>query len=81
MKRFTVFGRPDCGYCVRAKQLLDAKEYQYRWVDINAEGISKADLEKTIGRSVETVPQIFHGQEHIGGFTELDDYVKKIEAA
>lgn len=81
MQRFTVFGRPDCGYCVRAKQLLEAKAYDFRWIDIYEEGISKADLEKTIGKPVETVPQIFHGQNHIGGFTELDEYVKGLEAA
>ena len=81
MQRFTVFGRPDCGYCVRAKQLLENKSYPFRWIDIEEEGISKADLEKTIGKPVETVPQIFHGQQHIGGFTELDSYVKEIEAA
>ena len=81
MQRFTIFGRPDCGYCVRAKQLLERKNYQFRWIDIVEEGISKADLEKTIGKPVETVPQIFHGQQHIGGFTELDGYVRDLEAA
>ena len=75
MQRFTIFGRPDCGFCVRAKHLLESKGYAFRWVDINAEGISKADLEKTVGKPVETVPQIFHGQEHIGGYTELERYV------
>ncbi|MFT6791780.1 MAG: glutaredoxin 1, partial [Cellvibrionaceae bacterium] len=50
MKSFTIFGRPDCGYCVRAKQLLESKDFEYRWVDINKEGISKADLEETVGK-------------------------------
>ena len=81
MSRFTVFGRPDCGYCVRAKQLLETKEMDMRWIDIQAEGISKADLEKTIGKPVETVPQIFHGQQHIGGYTELAEYVKTLDLA
>lgn len=78
MSRFTVFGRPSCGYCVRAKQLLDEKGYEYRWVDIIEEGISKADLEKTIGKPVETVPQIFDGTEYVGGFTELDAHIDKL---
>ena len=78
MQRFTVFGRSDCGFCVRAKQLLENKAFEFRWIDINTEGISKADLEKTIGKPVETVPQIFHGQQHIGGFTELNEYVKTL---
>lgn len=81
MSRFTIFGRPDCGYCVRAKQLLENKSLAMRWIDIQQEGISKADLEKTIGKPVETVPQIFHGQEHIGGYTELAEYVKTLDAA
>ncbi len=81
MQRFTVFGRPTCGYCVRAKQLLEMKNYDFRWIDIIEEGISKADLEKTIGKPVETVPQIFHGQQHIGGFTELSEYVEQLDVA
>ena len=67
--------------CIRAKQLLESKNLEHRWVDINKEGISKADLEKTIGKPVETVPQIFHGQQHIGGYTELDQYLRKTDAA
>ncbi|MBX2808341.1 MAG: GrxA family glutaredoxin [Cellvibrionaceae bacterium] len=81
MARFTIFGRPDCGYCVRSKQLLESKGYDFRWIDINAEGISKADLEQTVGKPVDTVPQVFHGQTHIGGFTELASYIQTLEVA
>lgn len=49
---FTViFGRPGCPYCVRAKELAEKlsnerDDFNYRYIDIHAEGISKADLEK-----------------------------------
>lgn len=49
---FTViFGRLWCPYCVRAKELAEklSKErddFNYRYIDIHAEGITKADLEK-----------------------------------
>ena len=33
-------------------------------------------MEKTIGKPVTTVPQIFVGQTHVGGFTEFDRYVR-----
>lgn len=75
MKRVTIFGRPGCGFCTRAKQLCEIKELSFRYIDIHAENISKADLEKTVGKPVETVPQIFVGQDHIGGFTEFEQYV------
>ncbi len=80
MSRFTIFGRPDCGFCIRAKQLLETKQLEMKWIDIEVEGISKADLEKTVGKPVETVPQIFHGQNHIGGYTELAEYVETLSA-
>ncbi|MGB1270691.1 MAG: GrxA family glutaredoxin [Endozoicomonas sp.] len=79
MERFTVFGRPGCGFCIRAKEVLEAKELPFRYVDIYEEGISKEDLEKTVGKPVETVPQVFHGQQYIGGFTELDAYLKEMD--
>lgn len=80
MSRFTIFGRPDCGFCIRAKQLLESKELEMKWIDIEVEGISKADLEQTVGKPVETVPQIFHGKNHIGGYTELAEYVETLAA-
>ncbi|MGB0662439.1 MAG: GrxA family glutaredoxin [Pontibacterium sp.] len=76
MKRFTIFGREGCGYCRRAKELCERENFPFKYIDIHEEGISKADLEKSAGKPVETVPQVFYGTEHIGGFTELDLYVK-----
>jgi len=75
MKRVTIFGRKGCGFCTRAKELCEIKNLNFQYVDIHEENISKADLEKTVGKPVETVPQIFVGQDHIGGFTEFERYV------
>ncbi len=76
-----IFGRPGCPYCVRAKQIADQlteqkEDFKYKYVDIHAEGITKADLEKTVGKPVETVPQIFVDQKHVGGCTEFEQFVK-----
>ena len=75
MKRITIFGREGCGFCVRAKELCEIKQLDYRYIDIHKQGISKADLEKTVGKPVQTVPQVFCGQEHVGGFTELSTFL------
>ncbi|AVJ56001.1 glutaredoxin [Idiomarina sp. OT37-5b] len=80
---FTViFGRPGCPFCVRAKDVADQlkadrDDFDYRYVDIQAEGITKADLEKTVGKPVHTVPQIFVDETHVGGFTEFEAYAKE----
>lgn len=77
-----IFGRPGCPYCVRAKQIAeqlteDRDDFKFRYVDIQAEGISKADLEKTVGKPVNTVPQIFLDEAHIGGCTEFEAHAKE----
>ena len=76
-----IFGRPGCPFCVRAKELAeklstDREDVKYRYIDIHEEGISREDLEKTVGKPVETVPQIFIDQEHIGGYMEFEAYAK-----
>ncbi|WP_299183216.1 GrxA family glutaredoxin [uncultured Neptuniibacter sp.] len=76
MKRITIFGREGCGFCKRAKDICEQKALDFRYIDIHEEGISKADLEQTVGKPVETVPQVFCGQEHIGGYTELAQYLE-----
>jgi glutaredoxin 1 len=75
MNRITIFGKESCGFCRRAKELCEIKGFAYRYIDIIEEGISQADLEKTIGRSVTTVPQIFHGQDYIGGYDHFSEFV------
>jgi len=77
MDAFTIFGRKGCGFCVRARELCEMKGFEFKYIDIQEQGITKADLEKTIGKPVETVPQVFHGANHIGGYTELEAYVRE----
>ncbi|USD38897.1 MULTISPECIES: GrxA family glutaredoxin [Ferrimonas] len=77
-----IFGRPGCPYCVRAKQIAESltesrEDFKFRYVDMHAESISKEDLEKTVGKPVATVPQIFIDQEHVGGCTEFEAYAKE----
>ena len=76
MNPITIFGRQSCGFCRRAKELCEIRGLTFRYVDIEVEGISKADLEKTVGKPVHTVPQIFHGREYVGGFEDFDRFVK-----
>lgn len=77
MKRFTIFGHQACGFCRQAKAVMETKELDFRYVDIHEEGISQADLAETVGRPVTTVPQIFHGEEYVGGYQELMQYLQK----
>ncbi|CAG8999317.1 MAG: Glutaredoxin 1 [Candidatus Celerinatantimonas neptuna] len=77
-----IFGRPGCPYCVRAKQLAEQlsdvqEDFKYRYVDIYDEGITKADLSRSVGKPVETVPQIFIDQKPIGGCTDFEALMRE----
>lgn len=64
---YTKFG---CGYCFRAKRLLDEKGVDYEEFDITMGGPKRDEmLERAPGAM--TVPQIFIGATHVGGSDEL----------
>lgn len=59
-----------CPYCERAKMLLERKgaSYQEIRIDRDPEGLA-AMLERSGGHR--SVPQIFIGDRHVGGFDDL----------
>lgn len=65
-----IFTKMGCGYCYRAKKLLDSKGAQYHEHDITMGG---ADRQTMLQRApgARTVPQIFIGDTHVGGSDEL----------
>jgi glutaredoxin 3 len=58
-----------CGYCVRAKALLDARGLEYEEVEVGDDPDFRVRLRDLTGGW--TVPQILIGGEPIGGYTEL----------
>jgi glutaredoxin 3 len=58
-----------CPYCTMAKRLLDRKGVSYSEIDVDSEpNLRQQLMEKTKRR---TVPQIYIGDRHIGGFDDL----------
>lgn len=58
-----------CGYCVAAKRLLSARGIPFSEVDVSRDVEKRAWLVQATGQR--TVPQIFIGDESIGGYDEL----------
>lgn len=58
-----------CGYCVRAKALLDSKGLSYEELHLDDEPGFRERLFELTGGS--TVPQILIDGRTIGGYTEL----------
>lgn len=77
MDKVTIYGKPTCPYCDRAVELCERKGFAYEYIDILEKGMSTADLHEIVGKPVRTVPQIFIGTQHIGGYTDFYDHVVK----
>ena len=64
-----MYTTPFCGYCARAKSLLERKGATYKEMDVMMDEKKRAEMRERSKRS--TVPQIFINGQHIGGSDEL----------
>jgi thioredoxin reductase (NADPH) len=69
MPAIVMYTRSWCPYCDMAKRLLGAKGQQWTEIDVEAEPERAREMVERSGRR--TVPQIFIGDRHVGGFDEL----------
>lgn len=70
MANVEIYTKAWCGYCARAKRLLDSKGVDYQDYDITMGGPKREEmLERVPDRT--TVPQIFIDGRHIGGSDDL----------
>ena len=69
MASITMYTTDWCGYCVRAKALLDARSLEYEEINLDHDPRFRATLQELTGGW--TVPQIVIDGRPIGGYTEL----------
>ena len=69
MAAIEIYSRGTCPYCVAAKRLLAAKGHTWTEVDIVAHPDRRREMIERSGR--ETVPQIWIGDRHVGGYDDL----------
>ena len=59
-----------CGYCQRALNLLERKGVHVREIKVDEDAAQRTEMLKRSG-GLRTVPQIFIGARHVGGYDEL----------
>lgn len=65
----TLYTTRACPYCVAAKRLLDHKKVTYREVPVDGDPEMRRQMSQRAGQR--TVPQIWIGEQHVGGYTDL----------
>lgn len=68
---FVIYTKDGCKYCTWAKSYL-----QHRTLEYNEQVCSYDELKEITGEQTPTYPQIYYGDIHVGGFTELYSFIK-----
>ena len=58
-----------CGFCMAAKRLLDKKGWSHETIVVDGRADLHEEMKTRAGRH--TVPQIFFGETHVGGFDDM----------
>ncbi len=69
----TIYSTLSCPYCVRAKQLLERKGVAYKEINLSNEA-PEVRIELMQRTNHRTVPQIFIGDYHVGGYDDLSEH-------
>ena len=69
MKDILIYTGRFCPYCTMAKKLLDKKGLTYTEIDVDGHPALRQEMMAKTQRR--TIPQIYIGAYHVGGFDEL----------
>ena len=67
-----------CPFCENAKKWFNDREFEYEEVDLSNLN-ERLKFYERVGENIRTVPQIFIGDERIGGWTELVNQQSRVE--
>lgn len=70
MTDVTIYSSNYCPFCIRAKQLLDAKGVKYNEIRVDGQPKVRAEMTRLAGGAT-SVPQIWIDETHVGGCDEL----------
>jgi len=69
MAIIVIYSTLHCSYCQRARQLLTEKGVDFDEIRVDLQPERRSEMEQRSGR--QSVPQIFIGEQHIGGCDDL----------
>ena len=77
---YTIYSKPNCGYCLQAKQLLEMEQLPFEYKNLGTH--YSLDELMTLAPNAKSFPQIFVVDENgnkdlIGGFSDLVEYLNQ----
>lgn len=77
MMKIVVFTKPGCSYCVKAKELLTQKGFDYGEISVGPDGNISRDSFLSLYPDVKKLPLIKINDDIIGGYDNLVTWMDK----
>lgn len=71
---YTIYGRDDCEFCVKAVNLCVRNGASFSFVNMTRNEMTKEVLSELLQVSVRTVPQVLLESRYIGGCDDLEKH-------
>lgn len=78
-EKVTIYTKDYCPYCDRAKEYFSSRGITFEEIDVTRDPQAYAQLRERTRHM--TVPQIFIGEQFVGGYTDMIDKVRRGELA
>jgi glutaredoxin len=69
-----VYGKPNCAFCTKAKNLLEQRNLDYEYKDVSV--VENMTALKEAYPLAKSVPQIWISGTHVGGYNQLVKYLE-----
>ncbi len=71
---YTIWGRPNCQWCERAKDLLDDHDEYWEYVELTPDNLEEFNKQF---HGKKTVPQIMGNGYYVGGYEDLHKHLNR----
>ena len=73
-----MYSTPRCSWCNRVARMLEEYEVNVEKIDVSGSKELIKEMQEAAGEKVTSVPQVVVDGKYIGGYTEVERFLKKI---
>jgi glutaredoxin len=73
-----IYSTPRCSWCDRVTKMLEDYEVNVEKIDVSGNKVLIKEMQKAAGEKVTSVPQVIIDEKFIGGYTEVERFLKHL---
>ena len=73
-----MYSTPRCSWCDRVARMLEEYEVNVEKIDVSESKELFKEMQEAAGEKVTSVPQVVIDEKYIGGYTEVERFLKRL---